>query len=202
VYNQCDTVVATSTLTVNPSPDAAFTVTPNPADVNTSVTFVAVADSASDIKWDFGDLSTDTVANPGHAYSLTGNYLVTHILENAFFCRDTAKLLIEVKTPGGSQSVLYVPSVFNPFAGNLENRTCKVYGGNISEQGFNFNVFNRWGEMVYSSGSFSQMNSQGWDGRDQNSGEKQQSGVYTYVLKGMYADGNAFEKTGTITIIQ
>jgi hypothetical protein len=73
---------------------------------------------------------------------------------------------------------------------------------NIIAQDFDFKVFNRWGEIVYQTQDYYKANVEGWNGRFQNTGAEQTSGVYTYRVKGLFQDGTKFEKVGTVTLVR
>ncbi len=67
-------------------PDAAFTF--NNSCVGTPVIFNDLTPEPTHF-WDFGDASTSYVNPTSHAYALPGFYPVTHIVTDAFGCRDT-----------------------------------------------------------------------------------------------------------------
>ena len=92
--------------------------------------------------------------------------------------------------------------MFSPESGNSNNNILKVFGTNVLDQPFEFKLFNRWGEVVYFSDSFDDMNSQGWDGIHSDTGDPQDIGVYTYILTGTFEDGTEFEKVGNVTLVR
>lgn len=86
-----------------------------------------------------------------------------------------------------------VPQAFSPNQdGN--NDVLYVYGGAVSNM--SFNVFNRWGELVFSSASLDR----GWDGSFK--GEPASTGVYVYTLKATFTDDESITKTGNVTLIR
>ncbi len=67
-------------------PVAAFIATPQPACFNnpTIINFNSAGSlNATNYFWNFGDGFTSTLANPTHAYTLPGNYVVTLIVSNS-----------------------------------------------------------------------------------------------------------------------
>ncbi|HLP11664.1 MAG TPA: PKD domain-containing protein, partial [Flavobacteriales bacterium] len=81
----------TSTLvhTVYPTPQASFTVAPNPGCENQDVYFTNTSTNATTYTWSFGDTTGSTAINPSHAYSATGFYSVTLMAYGAGGCGDT-----------------------------------------------------------------------------------------------------------------
>ena len=100
-------------------------------------------------------------------------------------------------TPDAINYELFVPSAFSP--SNSIDRNQKLYleGNAISEEGFSFKVYNKWGTLVYDNSSFSDMNSTGWDGT--NNSNSLNSGTYTYTITGSYLNGEAITRSGSIT---
>jgi len=104
-------------------------------------------------------------------------------------------------TPGKS-GLIYVPNAFAPASAHREEQVFKVYGLNISPNGLQLTVYNRWGNIIFSSQSFEQITRMGWNGRNQNTQQEEVQGVYTYILNGRFNTGKTFKKTGTITLIR
>ncbi|MCB0396389.1 MAG: S8 family serine peptidase [Flavobacteriales bacterium] len=78
--NTCGTS-SSSDLAVAPSsaqPTAGFT----PTVLGDSVSFNSTSTNATDWSWDFGDGNSDYVENPGHKYTVNGDYIVTLIVAN------------------------------------------------------------------------------------------------------------------------
>ena len=64
--------------------------------------------------------------------------------------------------PELTENVIYIPSAFSPNATNLENQTLKVYGENIVEEDFNFQVYTAWGDLIYESSDLMSVREMGW----------------------------------------
>lgn len=77
--------VCTSVTSCGPDPVSAFTATPS----GFSVSFSDSSTNATSWLWDFGDGSTDTIANPTHTYGAFGWYYVCLITTNACSTSDT-----------------------------------------------------------------------------------------------------------------
>lgn len=198
-FNSCDTLTASYTINYNPKPVITYTIAPSQPSVDGAVTFDNTTGKNSLTSWNFGDGTASNDSLVVHYYTAEGVYPVQLIVQNASGCFDTVSVSLTV----GAKAPLYIPNVLNPHASDPENRVAKVYGSNISGSGFSFKVFNRWGEMIFNTQDFNQMHNAGWAGVDQNNNDRmQQSGVFTYVLKGQYQNGKEFERTGTITILR
>lgn len=99
-----------------------------------------------------------------------------------------------------NESDFYFSTALSPHAAHAENRAVRIFGDRMSEENFHFQVFNRWGELVYESISREAMATNGWDGRTHN-GTELRSGTYPYRLSGVDKMGTKLEKKGVITII-
>lgn len=102
----------------------------------------------------------------------------------------TAHYSAEVFPPPNSAQV---PEAFSPNQdGN--NDVLYVYGNNIVT--LSFDVYNRWGERVYSSTT----RDKGWNGY--YNGNEARSGVYMYKLKAEFIDGETLTTSGNITLVR
>jgi len=137
--------------------------------------------------------------------------------KESYIAKTTNKYTVEVYNPvtncfvSDTKAVLftneivqkvYVPNVFNPDLLNDENSHLRVYGNNVSDKDFIFQVYDSWGQIVYEASSFTEANETGWNGKLQNSGQLLNFGVYTYKLRGQFFDGSTFHDTGTATLIK
>ena len=102
------------------------------------------------------------------------------------------------------ERALFVPNAFAPLSSkaNSEDNRIKVYGKEISNEGFMFRIYNRWGELVYESFSYEEASTVGWDGINRNTGRAELMGSYKYILKGKFNSGRTIEKTGNIHLIR
>lgn len=196
--NVCGTMTVSKDVNIAALPDTAFKIYPEgELYAENNITFVATG-NADTYRWDFGD-GNETLGSQStnHIYTETGNYTVLLTVETSG-CSNSSGKEIEVIT----QNLLFVPNAFNLSAINPENRVVKVYGSNVSEDGFLFKIVNRWGKVMYSANSFSDANASGWTGRNAHNGEEQALNVFTWILKGKFNSGETFEKTGTVTLVQ
>lgn len=96
-------------------------------------------------------------------------------------------------SPGGPGAGIFVPNAFSP-NGDGNNDILKLYGAKI--QSMEFNVYNRWGQRVFESKELGKT----WDGTF--NGEMLNAGVYPYILKVVFLNGDNLEKRGNITLVR
>jgi len=86
-----------------------------------------------------------------------------------------------------------LPDAFSPNEDG-SNDVLYVYGNQILT--LNVEIYNRWGERVFSGSS----KSDGWNGY--HNGKKANSGIYMYKLEAVFVDGESVKKTGDITLVR
>lgn len=192
--NTCNlTDTARFTIVVYDKPTANFSYTPVTPVVNTSNIFTNLSSvNATRFKWIFGDgdtLATTSRADVEHQYTATGTFNACLVAFNALGCTDT--FCLDVQTI--IQPALDVPNAFTPNSGNI-NSVVKVRGFGVVKM--RFIIWNRWGQKVFETNSFSQ----GWDGRVK--GVVQPMDVYAYTLEVEFFDGTKATKKGDITLIR
>ena len=88
---------------------------------------------------------------------------------------------------------LFVPNIFSPNGiGNPENEKLCIYSNCIKSM--NFGIYNRWGELIFSTDNQNDC----WDGT--HKGVPVMTGVYSYRLFVEQFDGEKIEKSGVITL--
>lgn len=92
--------------------------------------------------------------------------------------------------------LFYVPTAFTPNGDGLNDRFLPL-GAFHDVKSYQLDIYNRWGEMIYSSTDY-KSDEAGWDGT--YNGKPVPSGAYVYKVKYRSADGQEYEKEGTITI--
>ena len=179
------------TIIVSDKPTAGFTVSPVPAVNNTPASFYNSSFGASSYKWIFDDgdqlLTTKRDSVIRHIYNRTDTFNVQLIAYNQYGCSDTtSQLVASIITP-----LVDVPNALSPMGAN---RVVSVKGFGIAKM--DWRIYNRWGNMVFTSTS----QKVGWDGTYK--GVLQPMEVYTYVLNVEFSDGTKYQKTGDITLIR
>ncbi len=150
---------ANSYLTVHPLPEIGFE--PDHFTIpllQALVHFENTTTGALSYIWDFdprtnGLNSTDI--SPSYQYTEIGDYPVTLIATNEFGCSAQLQRTITVN----EDFAVYFPSAFTPNADGLNDRFIPS-GVGISSEGFNMQIYNRWGNVVFETKNLGQ----GWDG--------------------------------------
>jgi gliding motility-associated-like protein len=178
------------TIVVNESPAASFTYSPTTPKENTPYDFTNTSIGAINYKWEFGDgdsLNTATMLPVSHIYNTAGTYTVLLIAFNQFGCSDTAfQQVTAIVTP--------LVDISNAFAPNGKNNVVYVKGYGIGKM--TWRIFNRWGQLVFTSTNINA----GWDGRFK--GDLQPQDVYAYILNIEFTDGTKTSKKGDITLLR
>ncbi len=170
-----------------------FSATPVLSEVNdsTPVVFTDFTSGAANWQWDFGDGTTSNIQNPTHVYSETGTYTVTLITTDANGCSDTLTRTSYIIIQGGT--FVFVPTAFSP-NNDGANDILLPLGKDLSK--VTFQIFNRWGELVFESSSLNH----GWDGM--HKGEPAAMGVYVYSLKAEFTNQTTKKLSGTVTLVR
>ena len=106
-------------------------------------------------------------------------------------CYGESSILIHVFKAGPE---IYVPSAFTP-NGDGKNDILKPITVGIKTLVY-FKVFNRWGQLIYTTSQIGQ----GWDGT--LNGTPQQSGAYVYITQGIDYNGKIVLRKGTSVLIR
>jgi gliding motility-associated-like protein len=95
---------------------------------------------------------------------------------------------------------LYVPNSFSP-NDDLVNDQFRVFTSNHADAQINsYQIFDRWGDQIYSAGNFSiHSEYHWWDGT--LNGQKLNLGTYIYVIDIIYADGTHEMLKGQVSIV-
>jgi gliding motility-associated-like protein len=130
--------------------------------------------------WDFGDGTTSAAQNPpDHLFpdSWSGkNYTVSLLIKNNLGCLDTAKSQITKL----QSCYISVPNAFTP---NGDGKNDWLYPLNaFSATNLEFQVFNRYGQLVFETRDWTKK----WNGTI--NGRLQEAGTYIWILN--YTDGS------------
>jgi gliding motility-associated-like protein len=141
--------------------------------------------------WVFGDGTFSSDANPSHLYTMPGTYRVMMQATSLYGCVDTTGVDVYVS----NELAIYAPTAFTPNHDEL-NETFKVIVDGIDPSTYNLMVYNRWGEIIFSSESYEEE----WNGRFNE--EECAGGVYVWVLKFTDNYGNEHTETGNVTLLR
>jgi gliding motility-associated-like protein len=136
-------------------------------------------------------LNNPLIANPTVTAPAVGTEVVYHVIATtAAGCRGDGYATVRVYA--GPE--VYVPNAFTP---NQDGRNdlFMPFPVGIKKLDY-FRVFNRWGQLLFSTGSLHH----GWDGR--LGGTEQASGIYVWMLQAVTAEGKTISKRGTVMLVR
>lgn len=120
----------------------------------------------------------------------TMKYVVKVSTEQGCSNSDSLKVYIfETKVP-----TVFVPSAFTPNGDGLNDIIRPIIVG--TEKFYYFSVYNRWGQLLFSTSKIAD----GWNGI--YNGRQQPSGTYVYVIKGFDYTGKEYYKKGSFVLIR
>lgn len=155
-----------------PFANAALIHSPTQVLIEETVSFQNQSTNSTNWQWDFGDGITSTDQHPTHIYEDVGNYIVTLIAINENGCHDTTTYLLVV----GSEILLFAPNAFTP-DDDSHNPVWQYHISGINSDKFSVEIFNRWGELIWTSHTPNEP----WDGF--YNGTIVQDGIYTWKLE-------------------
>jgi len=179
----------TKIITVNPSPNADFTMNPNPALAleNVNYTDQSTGNTISGWFWSFGDGEGDNAQNTVHNYSDGGVYNVSLVVTDINGCTDSTSTNISI----GLLPAL--PSGFTP-NGDGQNDVFIIRGGPFNS--VQFNVYNSWGQLIFQTND----ETQGWDGTF--NGKPSPLGVYSWTFVVEIYGGRVIKQSGDVTLMR
>lgn len=136
-------------------------------------------------------LSDPDIADPIGAYGPGMNsisYLVT--ATDSFGCTGSATVKVTI---AHTLPDIFVPNAFTPTAAS--NNVFRPVCFGIASLDY-FRVFNRWGQLVFSTSQIGE----GWDGRIH--GQLQEPNTYLWIAKGTDYTGRVIAKRGTVVLIR
>ena len=141
-------------------------------------------------------LSCSTCDNPKASPNVTTTYTLTKTQCKAI---TTASITVTVKTDCAPKVILSeIPNVFTPNGDGIND----TFNFNIvGASDVNFNIYNRWGNLIQLVTSRASVTNVLWDGRT-TSGIECSDGMYFYTLQYTNANGDAIKKNGHVTLLR
>ncbi|HAE34264.1 MAG TPA: hypothetical protein DCG22_00630 [Bacteroidetes bacterium] len=170
-------------------PEAYFDSEPEIGLLNTPITFNNLSTGAVYYDWFFSDGGYSDAENAVHTFTSLGGYEICLTVTNPADCEDTYCRSIIIENEG----VIGVPSGFSP---NNDGSNDVLYVRGFGIETMLFQVYNRWGQLVFSTTD----QHIGWDGTYQ--GVPQEVEVYIYTLEAEFMDGKTHREEGNITLIR
>jgi len=181
--------------TVHQPPDANFIAGPNPTEIpNAIVSFnanVGAPAGVSSYLWDFGDGNFDNIQNPVHQYQNEGTYSVTLTVVDSNGCSRT--ILKADYIIVGKDIQLVVPNAFTPNGDGIND---EFFVGHKLLKEFNINIFDRWGNLIYTSRDMDFR----WNGTLK--GDPLPDGTYIYAIEATAIENTPVKKSGAINLIR
>lgn len=141
--------------------------------------------------WDMGNSYSTADANLVYTYPEVGEYTVMLSVADNNGCTDTTSKTIVIH----EVLRMYVPNSFSP-NGDGVNDVFKPDGIEISNEGYSFTVYNRWGSIIFCTSDLTQ----GWDGTIK--GSMAPAGTsYTYLIRYQNKEGRQFVKKGNVILL-
>lgn len=139
-------------------------------------------------------LSNAGILNPVFNNSESVEYILIAIDTTGCGSSDTVKIDVH-----NCNAYIEVPQAFTP-NGDGVNDFFTLFGNNIAD--YEIRIYNRWGELVYTSTDVGALNDlgKGWDGTYK--GKEQNLGTYVYYLTAKDTYGKSYEKKGNLTLIR
>src|SRR5690606_38842657 len=139
-----------------------------------------------------GFLSSSVLADPVAIFNFPSEGLLYTVTAfNEAGCEASDEILIKVFA---TEPMVFVPTAFTPNNDGLNDELRPIAAG-IAKIEY-FQVFNRWGQLVYRSNSANPV----WDGRV--NGQIQSNNTFVWHVKAVDYKGNSYYQKGTVTLIK
>ncbi|MBL1179962.1 MAG: PKD domain-containing protein [Bacteroidetes bacterium] len=146
----------------------------------------------SQYQWNFGGLGSSNDKNPDFSFPDTGAFNVTLWVTNSYGCSSSITKTIKV----GAEFSIFIPNAFTPDADH-KNEIFKPVGYGIQDSGYNFYIFDRWGELIFESHNLAE----GWNGRAKNGSNLSPVGVYIWKLQFKDINNKTHSMMGHVSLI-
>ena len=191
VSDDCQTFSVSATIQiVVVKPDANFTIISEPVVENLPISFQNLTTNGYVYEWYFGDGGYSEDEHPNHIYDQAGIYEVTLIATDSKGCIDSITIPVQIF----KEFYIYIPNAFIPDG----DRFNEVFSGSfIGVKEIKMEIYNRWGQMLFSS---TDVNFE-WDGTYK--GKRVQNGTYVWKLTYIPEDRHDRELyTGHVTVLE
>lgn len=180
------------------NPTASFIYNPMPVTIlEPTVTFTdnSIGSNIISYNWNLGDTLNSTAAgqNIVFTYLTTGTYNVQLAIMTINGCVDTIYKPVEVL----DDFTVYIPNAFSPNGDDINEEFYPI-GNGISDEKYSFMIFDRWGELIFST---NKLNSH-WDGKRMGRDNVVQQDTYIYKLSCRSFKGDSFAKSGHVNVIR
>lgn len=136
-------------------------------------------------------LNNTTSPNPIAKYNSPSTGIRYSLIASSGKCIDTAYLTVKVFN---TAPTVFVASAFTPNSDGRNDLLRPIAAG-IKQIEY-FSIYNRWGQIVFTTS----INGEGWDGR--TNGVLQNTGTYVWMVKAIDYNGTPFFQKGTATLLR
>jgi gliding motility-associated-like protein len=146
--------------------------------------------------WDLAAfMHTSSTHVNSYSFPTYGTMMVTLYATNEFGCKDTAYKIIDVK----NDHAIWIPNTFTPNGDGFNDIFQPIFSPyGISEEDYEFDIFDRWGERIFSTTDIYM----GWNGGKFNKGEILKEDVYVYKVRYKTTEREVRYKTGHVTLMK
>ena len=183
----CAPVTAQVKVTVHPLPN--IQIAGNAIDsITVGQSYKLLASGGVQYSWTPAATLNDAgIYNPVATPTTNTSYIVTGT--DVYGCVSTDTVTINVLQPS-----FWLPKAFTPDLN--ENNILYVRGEGI--EGFQFEVFNRYGERIFNTTN----QNVGWNGTKQTSGEQMPQGAYVVYVRGTLSSGKSINESAIVNLIR
>lgn len=172
-------------------PDAQFFINSTRLETNQEIIFISNSvGNISSYNWDLGNGDQSDEQSPKKVFTKDSTYQIVLEVTDELGCTDITSQLISITPP----LYFYMPNSFTPNE-DARNDTFGPVGEGISV--YELVIFNRWGEIVFQTKSFSEH----WDGLGPL-GDPLPGGVYVYKVDLIANNGESINRLGHVTLIR
>jgi gliding motility-associated-like protein len=169
-------------VSVYPTPKADFSASPQPTTIFNPTIFFKDLSNNNPISWQWTFWNHENVVTksmiqyPSYTYSDTGTYKIQLVVSNAYGCADTIIKYVII----GPEWSFYIANTFTPDGDGI-NDFFIGKGWNVLEH--QMWIFDRWGNMIYTTGKTKDPQSAvPWNGRANNGADIAQIDTYVWMV--------------------
>ena len=183
-YNEIEEVI-----TINESPTADFTFSPQPTDLNNPDIFFR--DNSDDLMTSVWNLGDGTIIYDElsfwHTYSAIGTYIIRYYITNQYNCTDSVIETLVINPVYNT----FIPLAFTP---NDDGDNDYFYPSIIGGNNYNMKIYDRWGGIIYNEDNGK------WDGKMNTNFII--NGLFSYSITVFDFKDKPFNYTGLVTLIK
>lgn len=169
--------------------------------VNNQIVIENQSSGANKFTWLVNNKVVSTLQNPTYKFTNTGKQKITLICSNEKNCTDTISKELVVKTV--KESIIFPNAIVPDLGGQsngyysiTQNENTIFYPRVFKEvTTFQMTIYNKNGVVMFETNDYKK----GWDGYYNNT--VVDVGVYVYIAKVTFSDGESVTKNGSVTVI-